>query len=71
MRLRFTMNAAILVAVLLIPSLSATAPPEDRAPGPRDLEDPEAGTIFIQGECGKFEISPGNCDTDGGYCCVC
>lgn len=71
MRLRFHVMAVILVAGTLAPGISATSPPEDRAPEPRHLEDTEARMIFIQGECGKFEISPGNCDTDGGYCCTC
>lgn len=39
--------------------------------GQLSLESQDFQGLFILGDCDKVFISPGNCDSDGGYCCTC
>jgi len=62
-RLRY----CLLVAVAVLAAIG----PVGSTGGQLSVEDQGSQELFILGDCTKVFISPGNCDSDGGWCCTC
>ena len=58
---------SLLVAAGIVAALS----PVGLTGGQLSAGSQETQDLFVQGDCDKVLISPGNCDSDGGYCCTC